>query len=264
MNRDFTHNQYEKLLLTINASCYTPLTVKNYLTSPIEYSIILRHDVDHAVERALKMAQLEHRLGVKSTYYFRKVKGVFNKNIIKEIANLEHEIGYHYETLDKAKGNINKAIYLFEKEIAEFREIADIKTVCMHGTPFTPWVNRDIWNNINFKDYGIIGEPYLSIDYNNVLYLTDTGRTWAGEKVNVKDVVNTKYNQGFSTTDSIIDLIKNKKFPNISLVIHPQRWNDNLGSWLWEISWQNIKNIGKRGLVLYTKYKSNKTDANLG
>jgi hypothetical protein len=253
MIHDFTHKQYEKLLHTIYASSYICSTVYDYLTSPNKQSIIMRHDVDRAIERALKMAQIEHNFGIKATYYFRTVDDVFNPEIITEIADMGHEIGYHYETLDKAKGNVDEALHLFGQELSEFREIADVKTVCMHGNAFASWANRDIWNNYNFNDFGIIGEPYLSIDYNNVLYLTDTGRTWAGAKVSVKDVVQTSYDQKTSTTDGVIDLIKSERFSHMCLVVHPHRWCDNYVSWLWELVWQNTKNVGKRGIVLYRK-----------
>lgn len=104
------------------------------------------------------MAQIEHEYGIRSTYYFRTVKDVFKPMIIKKIASLGHEIGFHYEVLDKAKGDVKKAIEIFEKELRELREVADVTTICMHGNPLTFWVNRDLWTNYSFDDFGIISE----------------------------------------------------------------------------------------------------------
>jgi len=38
--------------------------------------VILRHDIDKLPANALKMAQLEHDLGVAGSYYFRVTPGV--------------------------------------------------------------------------------------------------------------------------------------------------------------------------------------------
>ena len=108
--------------------------------------------------------------------------------------------------------------------------------------------------NIGLLSY--VESESIKCQYNNVLYLTDTGRTWAGKKVSVKDVVNTSYDQKVSTTNGVIDLIKSEQFFNICLVVHPHRWCDNFSAWLWELVWQNAKNVGKRGIVWYRARKT--------
>ena len=37
---------------------------------------------------------------------------------------------------------------------------------------------------------GILGEAYLSIDYTNTYYFTDTGRSWSENAVNLRDKQN--------------------------------------------------------------------------
>jgi hypothetical protein len=46
-----------------------------------------------------------------------------------------------------------------------------------------------MWKDRNYKEFGIIGEPYFDIDFNKVMYLTDTGRRWDGDKVSIRDKV---------------------------------------------------------------------------
>lgn len=246
-NLDFTLRKYKELCQAIISSEYAPLTIHDYLKqNHNEKSIILRHDVDRKPIRAQKMAQTEHEFGIKSTYYFRTVKEVFQPRIIKQIAGFGHEIGYHYEVLDKAKGDITEAIEIFEQELKDLREIADVTTICMHGNPLTSWVNRDIWKEHNFNDFDIIGEAYLSIDYTKVPYFTDTGRSWNSSKYSIKDVVQTDiYSGKIKSTDALIGLIKNESQKNICILTHPNRWTDNFGDWFTELIWQNIKNIGK-------------------
>ena len=229
LNIDFTFAKYKELCETIVESEYTTLTFTQYfsLKNIPEKFIILRHDVERQIEHALRMAKIENDLGIISTYYFRMKEDVFKPEIIKEVADMGHEIGYHYEVLDKAKGDYERAIEIFEEELKKFRAICEVKTICMHGNPFSKWVNKDLWTKYNFEIFGIIGEPYLSMDYINVLYLTDTGRRW-NSKFSVKDVVDANLKS---------------------------RWNDNIGRWLKELVWQNIKNIGKAGIVWHRKTK---------
>jgi hypothetical protein len=40
--------------------------------------------IDRKAERALKMAKIENDLGIKSTYYFRMKKNIFEPDMIKK------------------------------------------------------------------------------------------------------------------------------------------------------------------------------------
>jgi len=46
----------------------------------------------------------------------------------------------------------------------------------MHGSPLSKYDNRKIWEKYDYRDYGIIAEPYFDIDFNEVFYMTDKGR----------------------------------------------------------------------------------------
>jgi hypothetical protein len=224
------------------------------------------------------MAKLEHRYGVRSTYYFRHIEETFKPEVILQIAKMGHEIGFHYEVMDKANGNPEKAIEIFKQELEDLRRVTEnvteVRTVCMHGNPLKPWSNRDLWKKYDFRDFGIIGEPYYSIDYNKVFYLTDTGRTWADLKIRVKDTIDRTginastglINIGFgdtglksiSSTDDVIHLIESRKVPQMCLLAHPNRWCDDFGGWTKELLFQNIKNVGKAGIVWYRSRIQNK------
>jgi hypothetical protein len=253
LNMDFTLGKYRELCATIVESKYTALTFNQYfsLNNIPGKIIMLRHDVDRKPEKALKMAELENSLGIISTYYFRMKEDVFKPAIINKIADMGHEIGYHYEVLDKTEGDLEKAIRIFEEELNEFRKICDVKTICMHGNPLSKWVNKDLWKKYDFRDFDIIGEPYLSIDYTKVLYLTDTGRSW-NSKFSVKDVVgaNSEREEKIKSTDDVIRMInKGDNSEQMCILAHPERWSDGFGAWLKELVWQNVKNVGKAILV---------------
>jgi len=61
------------------------------------------------------MAKIENSFGIRSTYYFWKNEEVFKPAMINEIVNMGHEIGYHYEVLDKTKGDYEEAAALLNK-----------------------------------------------------------------------------------------------------------------------------------------------------
>ena len=130
-------------------------------------------------------------MDIVGTYYFRAVPESWDEAIIREIASLGHEIGYHYENLTTCKGNLEQAIFDFENNLAKLRKLAPVATICMHGSPMSKYDSKDIWNTFNYRDYGIIGTPYFNVDFNNVFYLTDTGRRWDGQNVSVRDKVDT-------------------------------------------------------------------------
>lgn len=249
LTKDFTLQKYKELCEAVT-KYLTPLTVESYLSKNHNSKfIILRHDVDRKPLNALKIATLENELGISSTYYFRVKEGVFIPEVIKKISKLDHEIGYHYEVLDKAHGNFEKAINIFKAELNEFRKICDVKTICMHGNPLTPWINLDLWKKYDFRDFEIIGEAYISIDYRDVKYFSDTGRRW-DSKFSVKDVVDVKGDElkNFKKTDDLIKALTGKEIDRLCLVTHPERWNDKFKDWFRELIFQEIKNFGKLGL----------------
>jgi hypothetical protein len=165
MTRDFTIEKYEELCESMIDSGYEIFTVKSYLQRhPASGFVILRHDVDSRPWMALKMAELESRLGINSTYYFRYTRNIFDPEIIKQIEDRGHEIGYHYEVLSKAGGNYEEAINLFKFELNEFKKICDINTICMHGSVLSKYDNKKLWNIYSFRDLDIDGEAYLSTE----------------------------------------------------------------------------------------------------
>ena len=74
--------------------------IHSYAQQNGKSSVTLRHDVDRLPGNALQMAQLEADLGIRGTYYFRIVPESFDPQIIEQIAELGHEVGYHYEDVD--------------------------------------------------------------------------------------------------------------------------------------------------------------------
>lgn len=99
---DFTLNSYRQLINSLQKQDYLFQTFTGFMSNPANHAIILRHDVDKLPGNSLAFARLQHEIGIVGTYYFRAVPESWDEAIIKEIAALDHEVGYHYETMDTA------------------------------------------------------------------------------------------------------------------------------------------------------------------
>ncbi len=253
--RDFTLYKYTGLLRQLQQAGYIMLSFEDYLTmSDVpERFVILRHDIDKRANQALLMATVEKELGAHTTYYFRIVPESNKLDIIRKLAAMGFEIGYHYEDVTICNGNIKEAARHFEDSLAYFRQYYPVKTVCMHGSPRSEYDNRDLWKHYDYHVYGIIGEPYFDIDFSNVFYLTDTGRRWDGYNVSVRDKIPQYQDQWiadglvYHTTDDIITAAKEGRLPmHIMMTTHPQRWLDNMVLWCYELMRQSLVNMVKR------------------
>lgn len=243
---DFTLATYRNLLITLQSSGYHFQTFEIFMASTAGKVIILRHDVDRFPANALQMTELEHSLDIRTSYYFRVVPESWDEEIMRRIALLGHELGYHYEDLAITKGDYEKAIEHFERQLERFRVIYPVRTICMHGSPLSRHDNRDLWKKYDYRDYGIIGEPYFDIDYKQVFYITDTGRRWNNEAASIRDRVDSGFNIPIKNTFHLMELAKQGKLPDrIMLNVHPHRWFDPGVGWFKELAGQTIKNIFK-------------------
>lgn len=254
---DFTLNKYKQLLYCFQNACYSFATFEAYCKEiPDGRCVILRHDVDLKAKNALAMARIEQALGIQASYYFRVVKQSNKPDIIKAVAAMGHEIGYHYEDITICEGDAEKAIVHFKEQLAYFHQYYPVKTICMHGAPRSKYDSRDLWKCYDYHNFGIIGEPYFDVDFSKVFYLTDTGRRWDGFNVSVRDKIPIYQDQWaergwvYHTTDDIIKAAERGSLPwQLMMTTHPQRWTDAKGSWLMEAGMQTAKNMVKRMMV---------------
>lgn len=104
--KDFSYEYYILLLKTAQKNfqfCMISDAGK-LLTTPHEKSLLfLRHDIDISVEDALKMARIEHGLGIHTTYYIRlntafySIDNLQTRQNLMDILEMGHEIGLHHD-----------------------------------------------------------------------------------------------------------------------------------------------------------------------
>ena len=87
--------------------------------------------------------------------------------------------------------------------------------------------------------------------WNEMFYLTDTGRSWNGvsrrDKVVEFKLIWEAKGWIYEKTDDVIRTLKEGSFPNrVMMTTHPQRWADNIWKWMRELVVQRVKNIIKK------------------
>ena len=257
---DFTLRKYRELLVLLQKKGYKFITFEQYCeqkhTSNTSKWIILRHDVDLRAQNSLAVAQIENELGICASYYFRIVPESNCPEVIRAIADLGHEIGYHYEDMAIVHGDAEKAYTHFQEQLAYFRTYYPVRTICMHGAPTSKWDGKDLWKKYDYRAMGVIGEPYFDVDFSQVFYLTDTGRCWDGYKVSVRDKIPQYQDEWikkelvYHKTGDIIRAAENDTLPPcIMITTHPQRWTDERVEWVKEMFTQTIKNVIKRLII---------------
>lgn len=219
---NFTFDHYCELLRALQHAKLNPYTVGDFIAKQPETDyIILRHDVERSTPPTLEMARREHEMGLCSTYYFRMIPGVFVPEDILRVAEMGHEVGLHYETLDMCAGNYLAAEDLFAKQLEKLRGLGvTVNTVCMHGNPRIKKVtyekNSDLWKGrveeMNEK-FGLLGEAYLSIDFDPLEYISDVGIRWS----------NICYH-----TKGLAQAVHTGEYRRMYMLAHPDYWSKSV------------------------------------
>jgi hypothetical protein len=249
---DFTLSSYEEILKAGLDAGYAMYPVSDWhdLDGDKRRGIMLRHDVDRRPENALEMARAEHRLGIRSTYYFRILPCAFVPDIVSAIRGLGHEIGYHYEDWHLAKRDPHRAIALFEENLAKIRQIAPVRSIAMHGSPLSRENNMTIWQHHDFARHGV-NDAVLSFDYAGYVFFTDSGRTFGQSGANLRDYLGDAGSvPDVRSSEQLAAWLARHPAERVQISVHPERWNEPGFAWMRQWGVDMAANIAKRGLRL--------------
>jgi hypothetical protein len=181
----FTLGNYARLLAVLESRGFATMPVVEYLeTPPADGFAILRHDCEWDPRKALAMGRLETERGFRATYYFHGPhrERVFDVAAMQAIERLGHEVGYHYETLDRTGGDMAAARALFETDVVRFRDAGiDLRTVAYHGNPRVDKSSYELNGDLIARDPEILaanrllGEADLTVDISAMEYVSDVG-----------------------------------------------------------------------------------------
>jgi hypothetical protein len=221
----------------------------------LEKAVLLRHDVDRLPRAALATAKMESEIGVRGTYFFRVKPWTFHKEIIGAIAGLGHEIGYHYENLADAGGDFGRAKEILEDCLGRLRELYPVVSASMHSRPLSKWDNRTFWDRYSLSEFGLLGECYRSIDHHRYMYVADSGRNWNADRNVIWDAVEgTAPPRIENGTRGLIRAIRGgRSIRTAQLLIHPNRWPDNLAGEISQYAADRAINAAKTGIRAYKR-----------
>lgn len=252
----FTFKKWDEFCRQLNEFGKHSIPACNVEQSVNDY-LVLKHDVETNVSKALKMAKIENKYGHKGSYYVQAylINNRNNVEMLSEIQNMGHEVSYHYDVMDSNKGKIDKAILEFSRNVKLFTDNGfKIVTVCQHGNPMIERIgyhsNRDFFRNSKVQEM----YPELSdimVDFKTKAHTEYTYYSDAGRKLKmIFDPVN---------NDIIDSDAKNVSYDNFNQLIqnlcedgnnivstHPHRWtNSTLQYILKTVMFDVIKKVAR-------------------
>lgn len=209
---DFTLENYKRIIISAKDryvfSLFNDELKKN---NNINNYILWRHDIDHSIHNALEMALIEHKSGVKATYFIHLHNEFYNffekdiSKIIIQIKELGHEIGLHFDVHYYSISDEKSLIkYLkYEKKILEKFIEGKINVFSFHNT------NEFTMNCKKWKYAGLIN-TYADIFQNKISYCSDSNGYWRFERLS--------------------EIIDKRKYDKLQVLTHPELWQAEIMS----------------------------------
>lgn len=174
----FSYKELDKFLkiLKKKGPIYTLSNGKN------KKGFLLRHDVEISVELAYRMALIENKNNIQATFFFLTTSDTYNvlsfknKKYIKEIEEMGHEIGLHFDP--SVYGNLAENGELSKKVNKEARPLEfiinkKIKSISLH--------NPSIHNSYPlFKGYVNAYDPKI---FQDSRYISDSSMDFRGKDI---------------------------------------------------------------------------------
>lgn len=233
---EFTLKSYELMIKKLFEKGYKFAYYKGY--DKYKRAVILRHDIDVDVKRAVKMARLEESLGVSSTYYvlltsdFYNIFSKKNGESLKEILALGHHIGLHYDEV-RYEGD-SSVVEQIENELDILEGYLDkpIDTVSMHRPS-----KKTLSANYKIRG-GDVVNSYSTEFFEGFKYISDSRKNWGGD---------------------LFKLIDSEEYDRIHILTHPiwydveeKSLRDSLGEFInaakaerWSSLKENVRDLEK-------------------
>lgn len=200
---DFTERNYKRLLKIAKKR----FDFEFFGTKSKKPHILLRHDIDVSVHRAVALAEIEADLGIRATYFLRlhgEYYNIFEKQIhkrIERIVSRGHELGLHFDTdfFDNIPNKTSLARHLeTDSKIIEKAFLKRVNVFSFH--------NPEVWNVLRFTDDRIAGmiNVYGNKTKANYRYCSDSNGYWRFERLE--------------------NLLRNPEVVRLHVLIHPEWW----------------------------------------
>ncbi len=197
----FSLSSYEELIKIIKRSNREIINFDDLING--KCGLIMRHDIDFSPAKASKIAEIEYKHKVVSTYFIMLKSDLYNLNDmnnikhIKYIISLGHNIGLHFDASFYSKKNISLELAC-KKECNILEKIFDHKIdIISFHRPEKEFIGR------NKKIAGRY-HTYMPLFINEATYCSDSQGIWRYERPE--------------------NLINNQSIQSIHLLTHPIWW----------------------------------------
>lgn len=186
MECDFTHNHFKECINLGKKLGFSFYSMHYYLKeNPKDNFIVMRHDIDLSLKHALRLAEIENSLDIKSTYFIR-TEGIFNPfdkqnlEILKKILKFGHEIGFHYEFKEGSLDYFKK-YFLKNKKNFETLLGKNIYGAALHNSKKLN--NSNSINKLNIvedflKELDLEYDAYSDTFLKKMRYISDSSYRW--------------------------------------------------------------------------------------
>lgn len=200
---EYTMDRYESLLEEIR-SAGRQFVGFDRLDDAAPGAVVLRHDVDLSIERALAMARREAELDVQSTYCVLLTTPLYGlqrpaeQRALDEIRALGHDVALHFDVHHHFDGRPDRET-LVERVTAEMEALervagTPVDTVSFHIPP--AWVLDE--------PFDAFVNTYAPAFFGDVSYVSDSSQKWCDEP---------PFPEGIPET--------------FQLLVHPGLWNES-------------------------------------
>ena len=171
----FSPDGYRQILDTARAAGYSlnPLASASASQTP---AMIVRHDVDLSLEIALRMAEAEADVGVRSTYFvllncdYYNALSVTGRTYLRAIVGAGHDIGLHWDSSTYPTDH-DRALHVFRREVETLADAAEVSVTCasQHVPTDSPIIDVNA---------AIEVEAYADAIRHRFAYVSDSSMAW--------------------------------------------------------------------------------------
>lgn len=196
---EFTYKAYRELLTLLREHGYTFCSYHNY--RKCEKSVIVRHDIDMNIAKAVQMAEIETQMGISSTYFvlvtsnFYNIFSKENQDMLQKMHCMGHEIGLHFDEA-KYDGHNTDMVQAMEQEAELLAQClgCQVQSVSMHRPS-----KETLAADYVIKE-GQIVNSYGTEFFQNHKYMSDSRRHWR---------------------EDVCSVIKSEEYDRLHVLTHP-------------------------------------------
>jgi hypothetical protein len=179
--QEFSLEAYRGLLEQAKAAGFAFQSFTDYLAAPRDKLVLLRHDVDVSLEYALRLAQVERELQIKSTYFVRLHARFYglddadNRRRVRQLADWGFEIGLHQEAA-RFVNTMPEVIAFLQRDKARLEDL-----ICQTVTGVSCHLPKHQFFQMDdalLAQTGFAYNPGGARFNRDAVFVSDSNRTW--------------------------------------------------------------------------------------